>query len=618
MNGRRWSDFFRWEAAESINITVFDDLGRMVWNEKPGQYGSLNTTASKEIACFPFPVASQEDRLNIVNFLDTIVQPGYTVFFYTAMSNANSDLNVSEWASDSLAHPGGKNIFNLLETQGADSIRSLEGQMRPYIFIYEKDRTVVSERIAATVNDEINETHGVRGRWFEGNFESERVGPVSAWHEVEWSYELTGTDSVGLSIIAIGIDGEELVLAENIEDESYDLTGLDPSVYPFLKLRFIAFDPETTIPKVNYWRVKYDEGREYAFAPNELYEFNADTLQRGAELSLRTRIHRMGNPGDSLLLARSAISSIQQGTMLNRLDTLRKEANADVFEYTLAYDTKTLSGKDYNLSILIEDFSGQPEYFSYNNLIEQPFVIAKDEREPSIDVTFDGRYIVSGELVQPEPTIHIRLEDENPYLLLEDTSTVQLLIQFPEGGTPRPVYFASPEVRFEPATAGKNRATIVYQPSFEDSGTYELLVKGKDVSENFAGVIDYAISFEIETAASVSNVLNYPNPFSTSTQFVYTLTGREPPAEFIIRIMTISGRVVKDIPLHLMEPLQFGTHRTEYRWDGTDEFGDRLANGVYLYQVIVRDAEGQPYEKRAQSDIDVFFKEDFGKMVIMR
>jgi hypothetical protein len=618
INGRRWSDFFRWEASESINITVFDDIGRIVWNEKPGQYGSLNTTASKEIACFPFPVEDTEDRLNIINFLDTIVQPGYTVFFYTAMSNANSDLNVAEWATDSLAHPDGKNIFSLLEAQGADSIRSLEGQMRPYIFIYEKDKTVINERIAATVDEEINATHGVRGRWFEGSFESERIGPVTAWQEVEWSYELNGTDSVSLDIIAVGIDGEETVLAENIEDNSYDLSGLDAADHPYLKLRFNAFDPETTIPRVNYWRVSYEEGREYAFAPNELYEFNADTLSRGAPLSLRTRIHHMGNQKDSLLIARSIIFSPQQGAVFNRLDTLSRSINTNLFEYDLEYDTRLLSGKNYNLSIQVDDFEGQAEYFRYNNLIEQPFVIIEDKREPSIDVTFDGRYILDGELIQPEPTIHILLEDENPYVLLDDTSVIQLFLRLPEGEGLRSIYFANPEVRFEPATDSQNRANIIYQPVFEESGEYELLVKGRDVSNNFAGVIDYAVSFEVETAASVSNVLNYPNPFSTSTQFVYTLTGKELPAEFIIRIMTISGRVVKDIPLHLLEPLEFGTHRTQYRWDGTDEFGDRLANGVYLYQVIVRDAQGQSYEKRAQSKIDRFFKEDFGKMVIMR
>ena len=37
---------------------------------------------------------------------------------------------------------------------------------------------------------------------------------------------------------------------------------------------------------------------------------------------------------------------------------------------------------------------------------------------------------------------------------------------------------------------------------------------------------------------------------------------------------------------------EIGTHQSDFVWDGTDDYGDRLANGVYLYQVIVRDALG--------------------------
>ena len=32
-------------------------------------------------------------------------------------------------------------------------------------------------------------------------------------------------------------------------------------------------------------------------------------------------------------------------------------------------------------------------------------------------------------------------------------------------------------------------------------------------------------------------------------------------------------------------PINIGRNITEYSWNGTDEFGDPLANGVYLYRV---------------------------------
>ena len=56
------------------------------------------------------------------------------------------------------------------------------------------------------------------------------------------------------------------------------------------------------------------------------------------------------------------------------------------------------------------------------------------------------------------------------------------------------------------------------------------------------GAIDYNIQFEIINKQTITEVLNYPNPFSTSTKFVFTLTGSEIPDIFTIQIMTITGK----------------------------------------------------------------------------
>ena len=117
--------------------------------------------------------------------------------------------------------------------------------------------------------------------------------------------------------------------------------------------------------------------------------------------------------------------------------------------------------------------------------------------------------------------------------------------------------------------------------------------------------------------SSISKILNYPNPFSTSTRFVYTLTGEEPPTYFKIQIFTISGKIVKEITEQELGQLRIGTHMTDYVWDGRDDFGDRLANGVYLYRVIAKKANGEDYESHS-TGADQFFKKGFGKLVILR
>jgi hypothetical protein len=65
-----------------------------------------------------------------------------------------------------------------------------------------------------------------------------------------------------------------------------------------------------------------------------------------------------------------------------------------------------------------------------------------------------------------------------------------------------------------------------------------------------------------------------------------------------------------------MGEVQFGHNITDYAWDGTDEFGDKLANGVYLYRVIMKmPSEDLEINGEATSK---YFKNGWGKMYIMR
>ena len=65
----------------------------------------------------------------------------------------------------------------------------------------------------------------------------------------------------------------------------------------------------------------------------------------------------------------------------------------------------------------------------------------------------------------------------------------------------------------------------------------------------------------------------------------------------------------------------FGVLGTEFKWDGRDEFGDKLGNGTYLYQVITKKIDGSDYKHFSdptQNNTDYLFKEGFGKLVIIR
>lgn len=194
------------------------------------------------------------------------------------------------------------------------------------------------------------------------------------------------------------------------------------------------------------------------------------------------------------------------------------------------------------------------------------------------------------------------------------------------------VYFGD-ILRFNPANwqlaAGENTASINFDPYFPDDGEYELIVSGKDASGNKAGELEYHIVFNVINKPMISNMFNYPNPFTTSTAFAFTVTGSEVPQNIRIQILTITGKVVREITKAELGNIHIGNNITDFKWDGTDMYGAKLANGVYLYRVLTnlngkrldkfdgKNANGQVINSSV-SGTDVYFNKGYGKMYLMR
>jgi flagellar hook assembly protein FlgD len=80
--------------------------------------------------------------------------------------------------------------------------------------------------------------------------------------------------------------------------------------------------------------------------------------------------------------------------------------------------------------------------------------------------------------------------------------------------------------------------------------------------------------------------------------------------------MTVTGKVVRTITRNELGNIHIGRNITDYAWDGRDDFGDQLANGVYLYRVFTR-INGSEIEQR-ETSADQYFKKGWGKMYLMR
>jgi hypothetical protein len=268
----------------------------------------------------------------------------------------------------------------------------------------------------------------------------------------------------------------------------------------------------------------------------------------------------------------------------------------------------------------VNQINSRLEQYHFNNIAQVGFFVGADRINPLLDVTFDGIHILNGDIVSAKPNILIKLKDENQFLALNDTADFKVYLKKPGQTIAQRIFFSFPncsgELCFTSAVLPNNSCIINYTPALPLDGVYELIVQAQDRSANSSGSIDYHITFEIINKPSITEVLNYPNPFSTSTKFVFTLTGSEIPDYLKIQIFTITGKVIREIDKDELGAIHIGRNITEYAWNGKDDFGDQLANGVYLYRVQTQ-LNGSGLEIRNTS-VDQYFKKGFGKMYLMR
>ncbi|MFM7015722.1 MAG: C25 family cysteine peptidase [Bacteroidota bacterium] len=465
--------------------------------------------------------------------------------------------------------------------------------------------------------------------WDKGYYTSTKIGPASSWSSVHWDFTSMeaglSPDSVALSVIGINAVGQEFQLMNGIfqTTKDFSIANIDAATYPYLKLKLYAQDGvNRTPPQLTKWQVYYDPVPEGTINPS-YYTFNADTVQEGQTVNLKLAFENISTVEmDSLLVDYYLFN--QQNVRYD-LATVRLPRNlpaGDTIMTGISLNTRGFVGNN-TLWVEVNPRNDQPEQYHFNNLASIRFNVSRDITNPLLDVTFDGAHILNGDIISAKPTVNIQLLDENKFIALNDTANFRVSITDPDGLVRFvPFEMASSSnseqqlLQWIPANLPKNSFNIIYQPTLLKDGIYTLSVQATDESGNQSGLNDYKIQFEVINKSTITEVINYPNPFSTSTRFVFTLTGSEIPDDFRIRIMTVSGKIVREISRAEIGDIHIGRNITDFAWDGKDQFGDQLANGVYLYKVITG-MNGNEIEKR-ETIADQYFKKGWGKMYLMR
>jgi len=439
-----------------------------------------------------------------------------------------------------------------------------------------------------------------------GTMKTVDFGPASSWTSVAVQVnEQSPAGNASITLFEKERSGTENIVLQDVAPPGTTFN----SVKPVHNAQIVFYDSiSLNAPQPDYYITRAEPLPEgvLLFVDNESGSSLSNEIEEGVQFTSTFVFQNISSTefGSDSLSVSSSIGDRQ-------LDIARIAApqpgKADTVRVQI--DTRGLNGlQDLVLTINEERI---PEVLYENNTIvlEDYLSIQGDKASPVIDVTFDGQYILDGDIVSPEPLIQIRLKDENQFLLKEDTVGVIIILDSTQ------IFLSDPMISWQAATE-EDDFEIRLRPDRLRDGKHTLRVNLEDASGNAAGTDFLSISFDVVNESSITHFYPYPNPFSTSTQFVFTLTGSEIPTEIKIQILTVSGRVVREINQDELGPLRIGNNRTDFAWDGRDEFGDQLANGVYLYRVIAR-LNGEQLKQR-ETSADRGFKNGYGKIYLLR
>lgn len=615
--------------SNSLRFYVIDGTTSRPWVNQivgsTGMYGSyapIPINGTVKPGFYLFDVSTQAARTNVMNFIDLIPQGDYIAI---CNSGVGPTVLPSVWMNDTLALGSGNSLYHKMYNLGFSNLSSMTTFV-PFVFSVKKGDVSTSKQVISGFQAELARSiFDIEGIGKSGHFESEDLGPAKKWGTLKWNgYSLDpGSDDVKIRILGVKNDNTVDTLA-TIPEGQYEvpIDWIDANLYPSLRLRLSTVDSVHYTPyQLRYWMATYDPVPEGAIAPG-LYFTTKDTVEVGEPMSFGIAFKNVSKvPFDSIKvkLAITDKNNIENIIPIPRQKNLQV---GDTIKLDVPIDTKGLSGRNI-LFVNFNPDNDQLEQHLFNNYAFRSLYVRPDSLNPLLDVTFDGVRILNRDIVASKPDIIVKLKDEAKWMVLDDTTLLTVNVKYPDGSIKR-VYFTnnSDTLQFIPAGQApnaENTASINFKPYFSQDGEYELIVTGKDRSNNTAGMVQYRVAFQVINKSMISNMLNYPNPFTTSTAFVFTLTGSEIPQNIRIQVLTITGKVVREITKDELGPLHIGRNITEFKWDGTDQYGQKLANGIYLYRVITNQ-NGKSLDKyKADGDnTDKYFNKGYGKMYLMR
>ncbi len=387
-----------------------------------------------------------------------------------------------------------------------------------------------------------------------GELSSPFIGPVTSWKTLSWNNIVPTKTDIQLILVGQKKDFTVDTLRTLLGSEKLaDISNINSSIYPKIQLVGILrnTDGEAT-PTLKSLQVNYTAPIELATSPAE---FNAPRrVDRTQPFDVEVNVH---NLSDQTVDSINISFSLAPNYFLD-----------DVWIDSISAGESKLVSKSLDVSqyigeqILITSLEPKPdlnELILENNVLSYPFFIDQGVSVlENVTVTFDGKEIRNGDYVSAMPTIQVSLPDNFPMVDLTA------------------IYLDGENILTGVQSSSQKSSTstnIELKPTLVD-GDHKLIITGK----NNSTLISF--DFKVSNISQILNIFNYPNPFTTGTQFTFELTGQSGVERVTVLIYSVAGRQLKELTA-----TNVGIGFNSIVWDGRDNDGNELANGVYLYKI---------------------------------
>ncbi len=202
-----------------------------------------------------------------------------------------------------------------------------------------------------------------------------------------------------------------------------------------------------------------------------------------------------------------------------------------------------------------------------------------DSAGPEMHVLYRDRELRDGDRVSSGTPLVLSLKDLSGINTTGDPG-YQLSLEVDEGSS----YSADLTGFFRYRTDSYQEGSVEVNLSAIGEGLHSFRFRATDNALNSSRLEIMLSVSQAGTALSLGNVLNYPNPFRDETDICFDLGAA---ADVRVRIFSVAGRPVRELRV-------FGAAAgfNRVRWDGRDEYQEKVANGVYIYKIICKPVSG--------------------------